>query len=327
MPEPDKAIQARLIQTLPDIPRWVETRSILLSGRCEVLGLEDESEGLSFVVRDTASESIYISIVGRPAQCGYRAGEVRRALSTRGRGSLSPSRVPGSRRILGDGLHAAYLSGSVALGGYVPGQSDIDIIAVCRYPLPAGRKQTLADAISREAANCPARGLEFVLYSRGAVVAPSRTPRFEINLNYGPEIPYRLSLDPAAEPAHWFALDVSIVREHGLRLAGPPAREVFAPVPRPWLLDALEDSLQWHADHETLTHYSVLNACRSWRFAEEGVWSSKEAGAKWARLRAEDPSVIDLALEIRRGHARLLDPAAVRAFVLVVKSRVGRIPR
>lgn len=84
MPESDKAIQARLIQALPDIPRWVETRSILLSGRCKVLGLEDESEGLSFVVRDTASESIYVSIVGRPAQSaiaeavshGHNEGEV-----------------------------------------------------------------------------------------------------------------------------------------------------------------------------------------------------------------------------------------------------------
>ncbi len=74
---------------------------------------------------------------------------------------------------------------------------------------------------------------------------------------------YHLSFDPTSEPSHWFVLDISIVREYGLRLTGPPPQEVFAPIPRPWLLQALEDALEWHADHETSFHYSVLNTCRS----------------------------------------------------------------
>lgn len=206
-----------------------------------------------------------------------------------------------TREILGNDLYAAYLSGSVALGKYVPGQSDVDIIAVCRRPLPVERRRALAEAISREAESCPTRGLEFVVYSRAAVSEPSRVPRFEINLNAGPEMSYHLSLDPASEPAHWFVLDVSIVREHGLRLVGRPAREVFAQIPCPWLVDALEDALDWHAEHETVTRFGLLNASRAWRFVEEGVWSSKEAGAEWARLRAENPAIIDAALEVRRG--------------------------
>jgi hypothetical protein len=230
--------------------------------------------------------------------------------------------------LLGEGLYAAYLGGSVALGGFVPGRSDIDIIAVCRRPLPVERKRAVADAISREAVACPTRGLEFVLYSRAAAATPSRTPQFEINLNAGPDMAYHLSLDAASEPTHWFVLDISIVREHGLRLVGPPAQKVFAPIPRPWLLDALEDSLKWHADHESLVHYSVLNACRSWRYAEEGVWFSKDAAAGWARSRTEDPSIIDSALAIRRGNGSCyLDPAKVRAFVLGVKARIERMPR
>lgn len=232
------------------------------------------------------------------------------------------------REILGDDLYAVYLSGSVALRGYVPGQSDIDIIAVCRWPLPDEQKQALADAVSREAVSCPTRGLEFVLYSREAVAMPSRSPRFEINLNTGPEMPYHLSLDPASEASHWFVLDVSIVREHGLRLAGLPSHAVFAPVPRSWLLKALEASLEWHAEHEPLSHFSVLNACRAWRYAEEGIWVSKQEGARWARRRVKDPAIIDSALEIRHGGSvRHLDPDRVRAFVLGIRSRIGSIPR
>jgi len=67
----------------------------------------------------------------------------------------------------------------------------------------------------------------------------------------------------------------------------------------------------------------VLNACRSWRYAEECIISSKDDAAKWARSRAEDPSVIDSALAIRRGDRfRSLDPAEVRDFVLGVKARI-----
>jgi hypothetical protein len=183
-------------------------------------------------------------------------------------------------------------------------------------------------AISDEVANCPTRGLEFVLYFQAAVAQPSRTPRFAINLNAGPQMDYHLSFDPASESSHWFVLDISIVGEYGLRLIGTPAWEVFAPFPRSWVLEALEDSLEWHADHETLLYYSVLNACRSWRYAKEGVMFSKDEAAAWAQSRAEDRSIIDLALAIRRGdRSRSLDPAEVRAFVLNVKRRIAQMPR
>ena len=53
----------RLALALPDIPRWVETRSMLLSGRCEVMGLQ-EAESLSFVVRGPEDE--LVSVIGFP---------------------------------------------------------------------------------------------------------------------------------------------------------------------------------------------------------------------------------------------------------------------
>ena len=52
MPVPDRAILNRLARALPDIQWWVETRSMLLSGRCKVFGLE-EGGGQDFVVHDT----------------------------------------------------------------------------------------------------------------------------------------------------------------------------------------------------------------------------------------------------------------------------------
>lgn len=58
----DAALAKRLLAALPDIPRWVETRSPLLHRDCELLGLREEP--LSFVVVDRAS--LLASVAGEP---------------------------------------------------------------------------------------------------------------------------------------------------------------------------------------------------------------------------------------------------------------------
>jgi GNAT superfamily N-acetyltransferase len=54
----------RLLSALPDQPKWVELRAMLLSGQCEVYGLED-AERLSFVARNAEMEMV--AVCGRPA--------------------------------------------------------------------------------------------------------------------------------------------------------------------------------------------------------------------------------------------------------------------
>jgi hypothetical protein len=67
----------------------------------------------------------------------------------------------------------------------------------------------------------------------------------------------------------------------------------------------------------------VLNASRGWRFAEEGVWSSKDDAGAWALARTDDPAVVEDALAIRHGdRSRTLDPARVDAFRRRVLDRV-----
>ncbi len=60
----DHHLVRRLANGLADVPRWVETRGMLLSGESEVSGLE-EIEELSFVVCNP--EMKLASVVGRPA--------------------------------------------------------------------------------------------------------------------------------------------------------------------------------------------------------------------------------------------------------------------
>lgn len=69
LPEPERATAGQLARALPDAPRWVETRSALLSGRGEVFGLDEVGE-LRFIVRDPEERVAFV--VGRPAEDAIR---------------------------------------------------------------------------------------------------------------------------------------------------------------------------------------------------------------------------------------------------------------
>ncbi len=75
---------------LPDIPRWVEPRSLLFSGECEVFGFAEDGEvgEGAFVVRDP--EEAGISVVGRPS-----AGAIRESVARgwEGEAVFSPPEV------------------------------------------------------------------------------------------------------------------------------------------------------------------------------------------------------------------------------------------
>jgi Domain of unknown function (DUF4111) len=218
--------------------------------------------------------------------------------------------------------------GSVALGGYVPGESDVDIAAVCEAALPLAQKQHVASAIVEVSALCPARGLEFTLYRREVAGSLPKGADFEVNANGGPRMPTAIHLDPAAESGFWYVLDRAIAHRAGVVITGPPASRVFADVPRSALLEAMYESMAWHRVHERASLYSVLNACRAWRFAEEDVLGSKLEGAAWARRRWPDPALIDAAVALRRGEGSAsLDDSAVDDLLCAVLTRLANAER
>jgi hypothetical protein len=214
-------------------------------------------------------------------------------------------------RTLGDQLVGVYFVGSVALGGYVPGESDVDIAAVSESALSERRKRTVAAAIVDLATVCPARGIEFTLYRSGVAGSAPKGADFEVNANAGPRMPVALQFDATTEKSFWYVLDRAIAYRSGLAISGPPPRTVFHDVPRRTLLEAMSESMTWHRAHEKATLYSVLNACRAWRFAEEDILGSKLEGATWARGLWPNTEVIDAAVALRRGETAALDEAAV----------------
>ena len=160
-------------------------------------------------------------------------------------------------------LHALYLVGSGALGTYEHGASDVDVIAVTARSLGLDQRRALAAAA--EAVPCPARRLELVTYARGS-------DTWEINLNTGELVAF----DTADVPAFWFVIDRAMAEHHSIALLGPPWSDVFDPVPREALLEALDESL------ETI---GALNMARAWAWLDTGEWISKPAADAWLRER------------------------------------------
>jgi nucleotidyltransferase-like protein len=87
------------------------------------------------------------------------------------------------RDLAGDELIGVYAGGSLALGGYEPGRSDVDIAGVVRSPPAQPLKEEIVAALRHESLSCPARGLELVLYWLDAVAEPSLDAAFDLNLN------------------------------------------------------------------------------------------------------------------------------------------------
>jgi len=231
------------------------------------------------------------------------------------------------RTILGERLLGVYASGSLALEDFDPARSDLDVVAVAGGSVTAADKEEIVGRLRHEALPCPARGLEFVLYPEETVRAPSAEAAFLLNLNTGPRMAFRVDFEPGAVERHWFPIDRAIVRASGAAIAGPSPDELFAPIPRRLLVQAVREALEWHrAPGNGDDRDAVLNACRSIRWLREDVWSSKSAAGAWALARVADADLVAAALVAPDRGARLDRERVVRFVDAVLAEAVSRRP-
>jgi hypothetical protein len=199
--------------------------------------------------------------------------------------------VDEARSVLGDELTGAYAAGSVALHAYQPGRSDLDVALVCRPPLTASSKAQLVQRLRHEALECPARGLELVVYRQEVTRSGTVEPGFELELNTGAGMEFRATLRPQDRPAadglFWYGLDRSLLHQRGVALLGPPAAEVFAtPVPAD-VRDLLVASLRWWMARTPPgdrpapgAEDAVLGACRGLVWHRSKRWLAKAAAGR-----------------------------------------------
>jgi hypothetical protein len=231
--------------------------------------------------------------------------------------------VAEARSVLGDGLVGAYAAGSVALGAFEPGRSDVDVALVCSAPLSSADQQQLVARLRHEALPCPTRGLELVVYRIEVARSGTADPGFELELNSGAGMDFRVTLRPEDRPEadgrFWYALDRSILHQDGVTLLGPPAAEAFAD-PDPLALHGLlVTSLRWWMSLPTPpgdepapgAEDAVLGACRALARHRWGTWLSKvEAGR---RLLLDDDERADLIRQSIAARSGSPPPSGARA--------------
>ena len=224
---------------------------------------------------------------------------------------------------LGAGLVGVYLHGSVATGDTAPGTSDADLIAVCSHPLPQEQRDSLRALLVASTLPASLRAVDLGILSAKIAARPERPLRWELMLRVGRAGDRLAVTDLGGYPGD--LLDVEMARQRGIALVGPAPGAVFAPIPTAWVLEACAEELRvWAARrHYESPTSGVLNACRAWRYAEEGVLASKVEGGEWARPRTARSALIDAALAFRRGETDVAMPDRdVNAFVRRALQRV-----
>jgi predicted nucleotidyltransferase len=157
-------------------------------------------------------------------------------------------------------LDAVYLFGSAAQGAYEHGRSDVDVVAVTSRPSSQAEKEAIAEVA--ESLPCPARKLELVVYARGA-------ERHELNVNTGELVHF----DPDDDPSFWFVIDRAIAEQHSIALFGPPWEEVFPPIAREAVIEALDEAARFQGWDDPRGRALAAARARIWR--ETGEWVSK----------------------------------------------------
>lgn len=237
-----------------------------------------------------------------------------------------------TRAVCGTHLVSVLAVGSVALGDYRHGRSDVDVTLVVDPSLPRTALPELAAALAHPALPCPAAGLELTVYDADFAGRPSAEAGYLLDLNTGPELPGKVSFDASESPAFWYVLDRSVAARAGRSLHGRPAREAVAEPERRAVLGALVTSVREHADGDGhLADNRVLNGCRSVVFCRTGHWSAKrEAGRAVAGSEPAFRPLIDEALssfDRPRRAARPLPPEAVHDFLTWAADRVAAAAR
>ncbi|GAA4562935.1 hypothetical protein GCM10023176_05780 [Micromonospora coerulea] len=244
--------------------------------------------------------------------------------------------VDRARGVLGDDLVGAYAAGSVGLDAYQPGRSDVDVALVVARTLTGPVKRALVDRLRHEALPCPARGLELVVYRRDVAAAGTSGPGFEVELNTGATMPFRVTYAPADRPVadghFWYALDRSILHQSGRALVGPPAAEVFADLAPGDLRRLLAEALAWWLALPTPpgdgpapgAEDAVLGACRSLVKVRDGRWLSKVDAGRRLRERGEHADLIGRSIAARHGGPPPSGPEA-RDFQRQVLAEVAAI--
>ncbi|MCS6839740.1 MAG: DUF4111 domain-containing protein [Roseiflexus sp.] len=191
--------------------------------------------------------------------------------------------------ILGDELVGVYLHGSLAMGCFNPAQSDLDLLVITHAPMSVATKRNIADHLLRASRQPAPIEVSFLALT---MLTPWRhPPLFDFYYSEMWRDAYTRDLTGEGWRA-WNARErrdpdlsahITVVRQRGIVLYGPPVTDVFPEVPEADYIaaiisDVTEALERIYADPV----YAILNACRTLAFLRTRQVFSKEEGGRWA---------------------------------------------
>jgi predicted nucleotidyltransferase len=229
------------------------------------------------------------------------------------------------RGVLGAELVGVYLFGSAVLGGLKP-TSDLDFLVVSRLPTTPDERRHLVERLLF--LSLRPRYLEVTIVVESEI-RPWRYPP-QMDFQYGdwlrPQLERGEIPPPAPNPDLTALITMTLLADRPL--VGPPAAEVFDPVPHEDLLRAGVDELEHIlAELDSDTRNMLLTLARIWSTAKTGELRSKDAAADWAlsHLPRQHRPVLERARDgYRAGDYGTWDDVDVRAAADYVVGEIRR---
>jgi hypothetical protein len=142
-------------------------------------------------------------------------------------------------------LVGLYLHGSGAMGGWHPERSDVDLLGVVSRSLRPDEKRGAAEALA--ALPAPGAGLELSIVTEASLKSVPERPRFELHVTTGSDA--KVVDGERHRGDSDLVMHYAVCRERGVAVLGPPAAEVFPPVPRAMLLASFIEEVAWGLEH------------------------------------------------------------------------------
>ncbi len=217
-------------------------------------------------------------------------------------------------------------AGSLTLGAYVPGSSDIDLLVILQEPLTDAQLAALTEAVAVGRLGAPGR-VDLRVVLRKVAAAPTPAPPIEASIEIRPDREAGFRVEHHLPGQRDLLVEFSICRALGRTLMGSAPRELIGEVPNEWVLSAGDAQLaDWQAirDDPAYAQLTVLTACRVWRFVEEGCHCSKMEAGEWALERDPTLQVVRDALGQRLVDATIpIDAEQVQQLLAIVRARLA----
>ncbi|ASK63862.1 hypothetical protein CFK37_17700 [Virgibacillus phasianinus] len=192
------------------------------------------------------------------------------------------------KELIKEDLIGFYIHGSLAMGGFNPGRSDIDILVVTSNPITVETKRKLAQLfLTISSKPYP---VEISFLNETQLRSWKHPSPFDFHYS---ECWRRRYEDDLAKGKYQYlnekiktdadlAAHIMITTNRGVCLEGKPIIEVFPLIPRSHYLSSIMGDFQDCLENiEVDPIYSILNLIRVYWFLKEGIISSKQEAGNW----------------------------------------------